>query len=58
MANPIVEKIAKTSADAVTETGHVSRAVVALTDSGNAYRAAVQELTKAYENWRQRMPRT
>jgi len=49
MANPIVEKIAKTSADALTETGHVSRAAVALTDSGNAYKAAVQELTNAYQ---------
>ena len=49
MANPTVVKIAKTNADAVTETGNASMAAVALTDSGNASRAAVQELTKAYQ---------
>ena len=48
MANPTVEKITKTSAHALTETGNASRAAVALTDSGNASRAAIQELTKAY----------
>jgi phasin family protein len=49
MANPTVVKIAKTNADALTETGNASMAAVALTDSGNASRAAVQELTKAYQ---------
>ena len=49
MANPTVLKFAKTSADALTETGNASIAAVALTDSGNASRAAVQELTKAYQ---------
>jgi phasin family protein len=49
MANPTVEKIAKTNADALTETGNPSRAAVALTDSGNGARAAVQELTRAYQ---------
>ena len=48
MANPTVLKFAKTSADALTETGNASIAAVALTDSGNAS-AAVQELTKAYQ---------
>ncbi len=49
MANSIAEKIVKTKADAAIETGHVSRAAVALTDSRNAYKAAVQELAKAYQ---------
>ena len=49
MANPTVVKIAKTNADALTETGNASMAAVALTDSGYASRAAVQELTKAYQ---------
>ncbi len=49
MTNSIAEKIVKTEAGTVTETGHVSRATVALTDSRNAYKAAVQELTKAYQ---------
>jgi phasin family protein len=49
MANATVVKIAKTDADALTETGNASIAAVALTESGNASRAAVQELTKAYQ---------
>ena len=49
MANPTVVKIAKTSAEAQAETGDASIAAVALTDSGNASRAAVQELAKAYQ---------
>jgi phasin family protein len=49
MVNPTVVKIAKTNADALTETGNASRAAVALADSGNASRAAVHELTKAYQ---------
>jgi hypothetical protein len=49
MANPTVVKIASTNADAPIETGNASRAAVALTDSGAASRAAVQELTTAYQ---------
>jgi phasin family protein len=45
MANPIVENIAKTNADAVVMKGGAE----ALTESGNASRAALQELTKAYQ---------
>ena len=41
------EKFLKGAADA--EIGNVSRATVALTDGTNASRAAVQELTKAYQ---------
>jgi phasin family protein len=42
MAKPIVENIAKTNADALAT-------AETLTESGNASRAAVQELTAAYQ---------
>ena len=54
MANPIVENIAKTNADALAKSGQAAETIMkgsaeALTESGNASRAAVQELTKAYQ---------
>src|SRR5208283_123097 len=54
MANPIVENITKTNADALAKSGQVAEAIMkgsteALADSGNASRAGVQELTKAYQ---------
>ena len=54
MANPIVENIAKTNADALAKSGQVAEKIMkggtaALTESGNASKAAVQELTKAYQ---------
>ncbi|MGA2794823.1 MAG: phasin family protein, partial [Roseiarcus sp.] len=54
MANPAVEHFAKANTDALTKTGHAAEKIVkgnadALTDSGNASSAAVQELTKAYQ---------
>ena len=54
MANPIVENIAKTNADALAKSGQVAETIMkgsttALTESGNASRAGVQELTKAYQ---------
>jgi phasin family protein len=54
MANPTVEKIAKTNADTLTKSGQAAETIMkgsseALTESGNASRAAVQELTKAYQ---------
>ena len=54
LANPIVENIAKTNADALAKSGQVAETIMkgstaALTESGNASRAGVQELTKAYQ---------
>ena len=54
MANPIVENIAKTNADALAKSSRAAEAIAkgaaeALTDSGNASRTAIQELTKAYQ---------
>ena len=54
MANPIVENITKTNADALTKSSQAAETIMkgsaeALTESGNASRAAVQELTKAYQ---------
>jgi phasin family protein len=54
MANPIVENIAKTNADALAKSGRAAETIMkgsteALTESGNASRAAVQELTTAYQ---------
>ena len=54
MANPIVENIAKTNADALAKSSRAAEAIMkggaeALTESGNASRAAIQELTKAYQ---------
>ena len=54
MASPIVENITKTNADALTKSSRAEETIMkggaeALTESGNAARAAVQELTKAYQ---------
>ena len=54
MANPIVENIAKTNADALAKSSRAAEAIMkggaeALAESGNASRAAIQELTKAYQ---------
>ena len=54
MANPTIEKIVKTNADALTKSGQAAETIMkgsteALTESGNASRTAVQELTKAYQ---------
>jgi Phasin protein len=54
MANPIVENIAKTNADALNKSSRAAETIMkgageALTESGNTSRAAVQELTKAYQ---------
>ena len=54
MANPIVDNIAKANADALAKSSRAAETITkggaeALTESGNASRAAVQELTKAYQ---------
>jgi phasin family protein len=54
MANPIVENIAKTNADALAKSSQAAETIMkggaeTLTESGNASRAAVQELTTAYQ---------
>ena len=54
MANPIVENIAKTNADALAKSSQAVETIMkggaeTLTESGNASRAAVQELTAAYQ---------
>ena len=54
MADPNVENISKTSADALAKSSRAAEAFMkggaeALTESGNASRAAVQELTRAYQ---------
>ncbi len=54
MANRIVENIAKTNADALTKSSRAAETFLkggaeSLTESGNAARAAIQELTKAYQ---------
>jgi len=54
MASPIVENITKPNADALTKSNRVEKPIMkggaeALTERGNAARAAVQELTKAYQ---------
>ena len=54
MANPIVENIAKTNTDALAKSTRAAETIMnggaeTLTESGNASRAAVQELTKAYQ---------
>ena len=51
---PIVENIAKTNADALAKSSRAAETITkggaeALTESGNASIAAVQELTKAYQ---------
>ena len=55
MANPIVENIAKTNADALAKSSRVTETIMnggaaALSESGNASKAGVQELTKAYQD--------
>ena len=60
MANPTIEKIAKTNADALTKSGQAAETIMkgsteALTESGNASRTAVQEFRpRRIRNWRQR----
>jgi phasin family protein len=54
MASPIVENITKTNAGALTKSSRAEETIMkggaeALTERGNAARAAVQELTKAYQ---------
>jgi phasin family protein len=54
MANPIVENIAKTNADALAKSSRVTETMMkggasALSESGAASKAGVQELTKAYQ---------
>ncbi len=54
MANPIVENIAKTNADALAKSSRATETIMkggaeALTESSNASIAAVQELTRAYQ---------
>jgi len=55
MANPIVENIAKTNADALAKSSRVTETIMnggaaAMSESGNASKAGVQELTKAYQD--------
>jgi phasin family protein len=55
MINPIAENIAKANADAVAKSSRVTEAIVkgnpaALSESGAASKAGVQELTKAYHD--------
>jgi phasin family protein len=55
MASPIVENITKTNAGALTKSSRAEETIMkggaeALTERGNASRAAVQELTKAYQD--------
>ena len=54
MANPTVEQISKASADALSKSAHAAQKIVkdssnTLTESGKGSAAAVQELTKAYQ---------
>jgi phasin family protein len=54
MANPIVENIAKTNADALAKGGRFTETIMkgntaALSESGAASKAGAQELTKAYQ---------
>ena len=54
MANPTIEKFAKTNADLLAKSDQAAEKLMkgnadALTETGNASRAAVQELTKAYQ---------
>jgi len=54
MTNPTVEKITKSNAEAPTKSGQTAERIMrdgvgVLTESGNASRAAFQELTKAYQ---------
>jgi phasin family protein len=54
MAKQLIEQVAETSADAVTKSGEAVGNIMkgnaeALTEGSNASRAAVQELTRAYQ---------
>ena len=54
MAKQPVEQIAEAASEALTKSGEAAEKIVkgnaeALTESGNASRAAVQELTRAYQ---------
>ena len=55
MVNPIVENIAKTNADVQAKSGQVTETIMkgnsaAMSESGAASKAGVQELTKAYQD--------
>ena len=55
MADPIVENIAKTNADALAKGSKVTETIMkgnsaAMSESGAASKAGVQELTKAYQD--------
>ena len=53
MPSPTIEKIAKSNAPASTKSGQAAEPIVkseAPTESGGTSRAAVQELTKAYQD--------
>jgi hypothetical protein len=63
MAKRPRKQIAEATAEPLTKSGEAAERIVkgnaeALTVSGSAPRAAVQELTRAYQDWRPRMPRT
>ena len=54
MPKPTVEQIPKAAAEALTKSGQAAEKIIkgsaeALTESRNASRAAVEELTKAYQ---------
>ena len=54
MANPNIENTVRTNSDALAKSSRAAEALMkggaeALTESGNASRAAVQELTRAYQ---------
>ena len=57
MAKQPSEQITEASVEALTKSGQAAEAD-ALSESGTASRAAIQELTKAYQELVQRMPRT
>jgi phasin family protein len=59
MANPTVEQISKASADALSKSTHAAQKMMkdssnTLTESGKDSAAAVQELTKAYQELAER----
>ena len=63
MAKHPAKHIAEDTTERLSKSGEAAEKIMkgnadALSERGNAARAAVQELTKAYGNWRQRTPRT
>ena len=59
MANPTVEQISKTSADALSKSAHAAEKMMkdsssTLAESGKGSAAAVQDLTKAYQELAER----